>query len=74
MCDYDDYKDYPDLADVAWSHGWAFGKYTSQIILDDKFLSFLSNNPSALRMYQESYNEGFNAGLSDNGLFVTSVF
>lgn len=74
MCDYDEYRDYKDLADVGWSHGWAFGKYASQTILNDKFLSFLSNNPQALKMYQESYNKGFNAGLADNGLFVNSVF
>lgn len=71
MCDYDDYK---DLADVAWSHGWAFGKYATQVQIDEKLLSFLSNNPNALKLYQDNYNLGFNAGLAENGLFVSSRF
>lgn len=75
MFDYDDdCKDYPDLADVAYSHGYVFGKHTTQIMLDDKFLTFLSNNPTALKLYHENYCIGFKAGFADNGLFVSSCF
>lgn len=74
MFDYDDCKDYPDLADIAFGNGWAFGKYASQIVLDDKFLTFLSNNPTALKIYHENYCKGFKAGYSDNGLAISLIF
>lgn len=54
-----------DLQDVAWSHGYAFGKYTQQTLINDDLIVLLDNSKRMLILYQESYNQGFKAGLAD---------
>lgn len=65
-------NDYADLEDTAYSHGYSFGKYASQSVLDADLLALLSDDADALKFYQYHYNIGFNAGLADNPLFILS--
>lgn len=65
-------KDYNDLEDNAYSHGYTFGKYASQSVLDAELLAWLSDDVDALKFYHHHYNIGFNAGLADNPLFILS--
>lgn len=54
-----------DLQEVAWSHGYAFGKYTQQTLLDDELKVQLDNSKRLIELYQQSYNQGFTAGIAD---------
>jgi len=54
-----------DIKDTAFGHGFAFGKYTEQIIIDDKLKEVLDTNHDAIKAYMASYNEGFNLGFAD---------
>lgn len=54
-----------EIKDVAFGHGFAFGKYTEQIIIDDKLKEVLDTNQDAIKAYMASYNEGFNLGFAD---------
>ena len=54
-----------DIKDTAFGHGFAFGKYTEQIIIDDKLKEVLDTNQDAIKAYMASYNEGFNLGFAD---------
>ena len=54
-----------DIKDTAFGHGFAFGKYTEQIIIDDKLKEILDTNQDAIKAYMASYNEGFNLGFAD---------
>ncbi len=54
-----------EIKDVAFGHGFAFGKYTEQIIIDDKLKEVLDTNQDAIKAYMSSYNEGFNLGFAD---------
>lgn len=54
-----------DIKDTAFGHGFAFGKYTEQIVIDDKLKEVLDTNQDAIKAYMASYNEGFNLGLAD---------
>lgn len=54
-----------DIKDTAFGHGFAFGKYTEQIIIDDKLKEVLDTNQDAIKAYMVSYNEGFNLGFAD---------
>ena len=54
-----------DIKDTAFGHGFAFGKYTEQVIIDDKLKEVLDTNQDAIKAYMASYNEGFNLGFAD---------
>lgn len=54
-----------ELKDTAFGHGFAFGKYTEQVIIDDKLKALLDTNQDAMRLYIQSYNDGFNLGFAD---------
>lgn len=54
-----------ELKDTAFGHGFAFGKYTEQVIIDDKLKALLDTNQDAMRLYMQSYNDGFNLGFAD---------
>lgn len=54
-----------EIKDVAFGHGFAFGKYTEQVMIDDKLKAILDTNQDAMRLYMQSYNEGFNLGFAD---------
>lgn len=54
-----------DIKDTAFGHGFAFGKYTEQIVIDDKLKEVLDTNQDAIKAYMASYNEGFNLGFAD---------
>lgn len=53
------------ISEVAWSHGWVFGKYTQQVMIDDDLLKVLDNSKSAIVAYNDSFREGFLAGLAE---------
>lgn len=52
-----------EIADIAWSHGFVFGKYTRQIILDDDLIAVLDNSIDGINQYMQSFNAGFSHGL-----------
>lgn len=54
-----------EIKETAFGHGFAFGKYTEQIIIDDKLKEVLDTNHDAIEAYMASYNEGFNLGFAD---------
>lgn len=54
-----------ELKDTAFGHGFAFGKYTEQVIIDDRLKALLDTNQGAMREYMASYNDGFNLGFAD---------
>ena len=54
-----------ELKDTAFGHGFAFGKYTEQAIIDDGLKALLDTNQDAMRLYMQSYNDGFNLGFAD---------
>ena len=54
-----------EIKETAFGHGFAFGKYTEQIIIDDKLKEVLDTNHDAIKAYMTSYNEGFNLGFAD---------
>lgn len=54
-----------EIKELAFGHGFAFGKYTRQIILDEKLIAILDTNDKAMSQYMQSYNEGFNTGYAD---------
>lgn len=54
-----------EIKETAFGHGFAFGKYTEQIIIDDKLKEVLDTNQHAIKAYMASYNEGFNLGFAD---------
>ena len=40
-----------EIKDVAFGHGFAFGKYTEQIIIDDKLKEVLDTKHDAIKAY-----------------------
>lgn len=55
-----------EIKETAWGHGWAFGKYTQQVVLDDDLKAFLDNSKQAIVAYMSEYNLGFKAGLAES--------
>lgn len=53
------------VKEIAYGHGFAFGKYTRQITIDDDLLKELDNSTSLIVAYIESYYEGVKAGIAD---------
>lgn len=54
-----------EIQELAWSHGYAFGKYTAQVTLSDELIKILDNSKRLIIMYNEHYNIGFKAGVAD---------
>lgn len=54
-----------EIKEQAFGHGFAFGKYTEQVILDDEFKKVLDTDQVAMREYMTAYNDGFNTGFAD---------
>ncbi len=54
-----------EIKDVAFGHGFAFGKYTEQVMIDDKLKAILDTNQDAIKTYMAAYNDGFNLGFAD---------
>lgn len=52
-----------EIADIAWAHGFVFGKYTQQTILDDDLQSVLDNSIEGINQYMQAFTAGFNHGL-----------
>lgn len=52
-----------EIADIAWAHGFVFGKYTQQTKLDDNLQSVLDNSIDGINQYMQSFNDGFAQGL-----------
>lgn len=52
-----------EIADIGWAHGFAFGKYTQQIKLDDDLIAVLDNSIEGITQYMQSFNDGFAQGL-----------
>lgn len=55
-----------EIKETGYSHGWTFGKYTEQIMIDAKLKEILDNDKEAILAYQSSYNDGFKAGVADS--------
>ena len=54
-----------EIEDIAWSHGFVFGKYTKQTILDDDLQAMLDNDLQAINIYMQQFNIGFKFGLAE---------
>ena len=54
-----------EIEDIAWSHGFVFGKYTKQTILDDDLQAMLDNDLQAINTYMQQFNIGFKFGLAE---------
>lgn len=52
-----------EIADIGWSHGFVFGKYTQQTKLDDNLQSVLDNSIDGINQYMQAFNDGFAQGL-----------
>lgn len=52
-----------EIADIAWLHGFVFGKYTQQTKLDDNLQSVLDNSIEGINQYMQAFNAGFSHGL-----------
>lgn len=53
------------VKEIAYEYGFVFGKYTSQITIDDELLKELDNSNLLIVAYIESYYEGVKAGIAD---------
>lgn len=54
-----------ELCDLGWSHGFVFGKYTKQIMLDDDLLAALDNSQKNIDCYMNAFVSGYRAGSAD---------
>lgn len=54
-----------DISSIGFSHGFVFGKYTKQTILDDDLQAMLDNDLQAINIYMQSFNDGFKFGLAE---------
>lgn len=54
-----------DISSIGFSHGFVFGKYTRQTILDDDLQAMLDNDLQAINIYMQSFNDGFKFGLAE---------
>ena len=54
-----------EISNIGWSHGFVFGKYTRQTILDDDLQAMLDNDLQAINIYMQSFNDGFKFGLAE---------
>ena len=52
-----------EISNIGWSHGFVFGKYTRQTILDDDLQAMLDDDLQAINIYMQSFNDGFAKGL-----------
>lgn len=52
-----------EISSIGWSHGFLFGKYIKQTILDDDLQAMLDNDLQAINIYMQSFNDGFAKGL-----------
>lgn len=57
--------DVEQIEQLAFGHGFAFGKYTQQAQLDDKMIALLDTNQDAMRAYIKGYKEGLDMGFAD---------
>ena len=54
-----------EISEIGSSHGFVFGKYTKQTILDDDLQAMLDNDLQAINIYMQSFNDGFKFGLAE---------
>lgn len=54
-----------EISEIGWSHGFVFGKYTKQTILDDDLQAMLDNDLQAINIYMQQFNIGFKFGLAE---------
>lgn len=54
-----------EITDIAWSHGFVFGKYTQQAKIDEDLQAVLDNSIEGITQYMQSFNAGFNHGLCE---------
>lgn len=54
-----------EIADIAWSHGFVFGKYTRQVNIDEGLQAVLDNSIEGITQYMQSFNAGFDCGLCE---------
>lgn len=55
-----------EIENVGFTHGFAFGKHTVQLPLNEKLTDVLDNNREAIIAYMKGYNEGFNCGCAES--------
>lgn len=54
-----------EISSIGFSHGFVFGKYTRQTILDDDLQAMLDNDLQAIKIYMQQFNIGFDFGLAE---------
>nr|DAJ49480.1 MAG TPA: hypothetical protein [Inoviridae sp.] len=54
-----------EISNIGWSHGFVFGKYTKQTILDNDLQAMLDNDLQAINIYMQQFNIGFKFGLAE---------
>lgn len=52
-----------EIETLGWTHGFAFGKHTTQMIIEDAVKNVLDNSQDGIELYMQAFNEGFSRGL-----------